>query len=89
MISSMTTAKCSSRYADGENAMTIEMTLSEAELLIALLTGAEGAFAAVNPPLVVALNDLRQWRSVLLQTYLHERIGIGTAPAINESTTRV
>ena len=55
--------------------MTVEMTLPEAELLIALLTGAEGAFAVVNPPLVKALEYLRPWRSALLQAYLRERIG--------------
>lgn len=57
--------------------MTVEMTLPEAELLIAILTGAEGAFAVVHPPLVKALEDLRPWRSALLQAYLLQRIGLG------------
>jgi hypothetical protein len=52
--------------------MTIEMTQAEAELLIALLTGAEGAFAVVNPPLVEAL---RPWRTALMRAYLRERMG--------------
>lgn len=55
--------------------MTIEMTLPEAELLLALLTDAEGAFAVANPPLVEALGDLRPWRSALMRVYLRERIG--------------
>jgi hypothetical protein len=56
--------------------MTIEITTNEAELLIAILTGAEGAFAVVHPPLVKALEDLRPWRSALLQAYLRQRIGL-------------
>jgi hypothetical protein len=55
--------------------MTIEMTQAEAELLIALLTGAEGAFAVVNPPLVEALEVLRPWRTALMRAYLRERMG--------------
>ena len=62
--------------------MTVEMTVGEAELLIALLTGAEGAFAVVSPPLVEALNDLRPFRSALLQAYLKERIGGGVPEAV-------
>jgi hypothetical protein len=59
--------------------MTVEMTITEAELLIAILTGAEGAFAVVNPPLVEALDALRPWRTALLQAYLRERIGAAHA----------
>lgn len=55
--------------------MTVEITLAEAELLIAILTGAEGSFAVTNPPLVEALKDLRPLRSALMQAYLRERIG--------------
>ena len=63
--------------------MTVEMTLPEAELLIAILTGAEGAFAVANPPLVAALRDLRAWRTALVQSYLRERIGSAQAdPAV-------
>ena len=54
--------------------MTVEMTLNEAELLIAILTGAEGAFAVTNPPLVEALKDLRPMRRALLETYLRARL---------------
>lgn len=50
--------------------MTIEITRDEAEILIAILTGAEGAFAVVSPPLVKALDDLRPFRTKLLQGYL-------------------
>ena len=53
--------------------MNIEMTLTEAEILIAVLTGAEGSFAVTNPPLVEALKVLRPLRSALLQKYLRER----------------
>jgi len=59
--------------------MNVEMTLPEAELLIAVLTGAESAFAIANPPLVEALNDLRQWRTALMQAYLRGRIASGRA----------
>lgn len=55
--------------------VTVEITLPEAELLIAILTGAEGSFAVTNPPLVRALKDLRPLRSALMQAYLRERIG--------------
>ena len=54
--------------------MTVEMTLNEAELLIAILTGAEGAFAVTNPLLVEALKELRPMRSALLQAYLRARL---------------
>lgn len=54
--------------------MTVEMTPYEAELLIALLTGAEEALAVANPPLVGALEQLRPWRSALVQCYLRERL---------------
>lgn len=57
--------------------MVVEMTLLEAELLIALLTGAEGAFAVANPDLNPALELLRPWRTALLQTYLHEKFRDG------------
>ena len=60
--------------------MTVELTLEEAELLISLLTGAEGAFMVANPPLVTALEDLRPWRTALLRTYLRERISVGADP---------
>lgn len=55
--------------------MHVEMTMAEAELLIAILTGAEGAFAVANPPLVLALETLRPWRSALVQAYVRERMG--------------
>ena len=60
--------------------MTIEITPFEAEILIGVLTGAEGAFAAVNPPLVEALEALRPWRSALVRAYIRERIGASPDP---------
>lgn len=54
--------------------MHVEMTPAEAELLMAILTGAEGACAVVHPPLVNALKDLGTFRSALLQVYLRERL---------------
>ena len=59
--------------------MTVEMTPDEAELLIAILTGAEGAFAIVNPPLVGAMNDLRRFRSALLEAWLRNRLAVPLA----------
>ena len=53
--------------------MTVEMTPYEAEILIAVLTGAEAAFAVANPPLVEALDFLRPWRSALVRAYIMER----------------
>jgi hypothetical protein len=53
--------------------MEVQMTAYEAEILIAVLTGAEGAFQVANPPLVEALNELRPWRSALVQAYIKER----------------
>ena len=53
--------------------MTVEMTPTEAELLIAILTGGEVSFAVTNPPLVEALKDLRPLRSALITMYLRER----------------
>lgn len=61
--------------------MTVEMTRSEAEILIAVLTGAEGAFAVTDPPLVEALRALRPLRTALMCAYLKERIGVDVAPS--------
>lgn len=60
--------------------MTVELTPYEAEILIAVLTGAEGAFAVANPPLVEALEVLRPWRSVLVQAYIRARLSSIVAP---------
>jgi hypothetical protein len=62
--------------------MTVEMTLDEAALLIAILTGAEGTFAVTSPPLTEALKDLRAWRSILLRTYVLARLN--EAQAVEE-----
>jgi hypothetical protein len=51
------------------------MTPVEAELLIAILTGAEGAFAVTTPPLVEAVRALRPLRTALVQSYLRARVG--------------
>ncbi len=50
--------------------MNVEMTLEEAEILIAVLTFAEGAALVGNPPIGEALKELRPWRSALLMAYL-------------------
>lgn len=55
--------------------MTAECTREEAEILIAVLTFAEGAALEMNPAMTEALKVLRPWRSALLQTYLRERLG--------------
>ena len=52
------------------------MTLAEAELLIALLAGAEESFAETRPLLIAALEDLRPLRSALLQAYLRARLAV-------------
>lgn len=59
--------------------MTVEMTPQEAELLIAILRGAEDAFAGSNEALSLVLADLRTWRSALLLAYMRERAA--TSPA--------
>ncbi len=61
--------------------MTVEMTPYEAEILIAVLTGAEAAFGMVNPPLVEAMKELRPFRSALLQTFLRQ--AFAQPPSIN------
>jgi hypothetical protein len=53
--------------------MTITVSRADAELLIAVLTFAEGAAVEMNPSMVEALKALRPWRSNLLKTYLHAR----------------
>lgn len=50
--------------------MTVEVTRSEAEILIAVLLFAEGAALEMSPPISEALKDLRPWRTALLRTYL-------------------
>jgi len=64
--------------------MTVEMTVAEAELLIAILTGAEGAFAVTSRELVLALEDLRPWRTALMRSYLHQRMA--TVPTTEKGT---
>jgi hypothetical protein len=56
--------------------MTTELTPTEAWLLIAVLT-----YVEQRPPVDIetravqkALGDLRQWRSALLQAYLHSKV---------------
>ena len=50
--------------------MSLELTRAEAELLIAILQFAEGAAPILQPELVNAIKDLRQFRTALLQVYL-------------------
>jgi hypothetical protein len=54
--------------------VTVEMTPFEAEILIAVLTGAEGIFPHTSQALSEALNELRPWRSALMQAYLANRL---------------
>jgi hypothetical protein len=53
--------------------VTVEITPLEAEILIAVLTGAEGIFPYTSPELSEALKELRPWRSALVQAYIRER----------------
>lgn len=55
--------------------MTVELTIAEAELLIAVLAAADQQF---DGAIALALRDLRPWRSALLQAYLRERTGTVT-----------
>lgn len=55
--------------------MVVEMNREEAEILIAVLTGAEAAFAIANPPLVEAMKVLQPWRMALLRAYLRDMVG--------------
>lgn len=66
--------------------MQIEMTPFEAEILIGVLTGAEGSFAVTNPALVEALAALRPWRTALVQAYLRERIETFRAQPTTEAS---
>lgn len=50
--------------------MTVELTPEEAEILIAVLTYAEGAALVENPAITNALHALRPWRSALLRAFL-------------------
>lgn len=62
--------------------MNVEMTLLEAELLIACLTFTEGIAQQESPAITEALSHLREWRSALLRAYLRER---SVAPASTPS----
>jgi hypothetical protein len=53
--------------------MTVELTPYEAEILIAVLTGAEMEFAITNPALAEALAVLKPWRSSLIGAYIRAR----------------
>lgn len=55
--------------------MTVEMSRQEAEILIAVLTFAEGAALTENPSMVNALQVLRPWRSALLRAYVSHVAG--------------
>lgn len=54
--------------------MTVELTQEEAELLIAILTYAEGHALMDSDAVSRALQALRPWRSALLQCYLRHRL---------------
>lgn len=55
--------------------MEVQMTPFEAELLIAVLTGAEGVFAHYQQhEMSEALTELRPWRSALLAAYMRSRM---------------
>jgi len=53
--------------------MTVEINPEEAEILIAVLTFAEGCALKQNPAITEALQALRPWRSTLLATWLRSR----------------
>ncbi len=59
--------------------MTVEITPYEAEILIAVLVGAEGAFAMMNPELSEAMQELRSWRSALVRAYIKTRLAAEVA----------
>jgi hypothetical protein len=54
--------------------MTVELTRYEAEILIAVLAGAEGIFPAASPGLAEALGALRPWRSALVGAYIRTMV---------------
>lgn len=56
----------------------------EAEILIAVLTFAEGAALVENPAIVEALKVLQPWRTALLRAYLRQ-VGIGNS-ALSEAS---
>lgn len=63
--------------------MTVELTLDEAQIVIAVLTYAEGEALIGAPAITEALRALRPWRRSLLISYLreaearsHERAGL-------------
>lgn len=60
--------------------MTVELTREEAEILIAVLTYAEGAALVENPAMTEAIYALRPWRSALLRVYLSQ-VGNGNQNA--------
>lgn len=54
--------------------MVVELTRDEAEILIAVLTYAEGAaLCMMNESITSALKALRPWRSALLGAYIKAR----------------
>lgn len=60
--------------------MTVEMTLEEAKLLIAVLLYAESSAQVLdNDAMTLAIRDLRHWRTALLVAYLRH----ASAPATN------
>lgn len=50
--------------------MNVELTRFEAEILIAVLAGAEGSFQITDPPLVEAMRELKPFRSALIAAYI-------------------
>ena len=51
----------------------VELTLNEAELLIAVLMFAESVAPLTNPALVPAIADLKRFRTDLIGKYLDQR----------------
>jgi len=52
----------------------IELTTTEAKILIAVLVFAEGAALESSPAITEALKDLRGWRRLLLYTYHRSQV---------------
>ena len=61
--------------------MTVEMTRFEAEILIAVLTFAEGVAPMTEPAMVEAIKELRSWRSALIGSYVRSVGEPQVAPA--------
>jgi hypothetical protein len=69
--------------------MTIELTVPEAEIMIAVLVFAEGAAEGSVPAIAEALKVLRPWRSALLIAYLRARADAPVSSAVDPCAATV